>query len=207
MNRFIDSPFYQALCGIVDLVIMNVLFLLCCLPVFTIGASVTALNSSTHMLITESPFSAKRFIISFKAGFKQSTLAFFAGVIGAVILILDSWIISLKMQSFARYPILGIILSVLIIWVLSLSYFFHLSSATEHSFKDKVLLSVYSSLKYLPRSIVTLVLSLIPILLFFLWSYAFMVTLIFWLLIGFSLISYVNSLLLRPTFQTTGKKF
>ena len=40
----IDGKFYEIVSAIADLVILNLLFVLCSLPIFTIGASTTALR-------------------------------------------------------------------------------------------------------------------------------------------------------------------
>lgn len=201
MNKFLESPLYQALCGIFDLIVMNVLFLLCCVPVITIGAALSALNFSAHSLASGSSFHVRKFMASFKSGFRQSTMAFLAGVVGTALLLLDFWIISSKMQSFAKYPVLGIVLSGVLLCLFILSYIFPIITISDRSFKDIVRLSIYCSVKNLCRTIVICVLNLLPMLLFLFWPYAFIVTLIFWLLIGFALFAYVNSLLLRPTYQ------
>ena len=52
----IDSPLGQLLTKITDLLILNLCFLICCLPIFTIGASLTALYSIT--LTQSNDFSA-----------------------------------------------------------------------------------------------------------------------------------------------------
>lgn len=205
MTKFFDSPLYHALCGIFDLIVMNILFLLCCIPVFTIGAALSALNSSAHSLASGSSFSVRKFMASFKSGFRQSTLAFFAGVIGTALLLLDFWIISSKMQSFVKYPVLGIVFSGILLCLFILSYIFPVITISDRPFKENVYLSVYYSVKNLFRTIAICALNLLPILLFLLRPYAFVITLIFWLLIGFALIAYVDSLLLGPTYQVLDK--
>ena len=42
-----DGPLVSFLNRLADLVILNIVFLICCIPVFTIGASLTALSSMT----------------------------------------------------------------------------------------------------------------------------------------------------------------
>lgn len=46
MGRFfdLDSPLMSALNKLADLIILNILVIICSLPVFTIGASMTALH-------------------------------------------------------------------------------------------------------------------------------------------------------------------
>ena len=40
----LDNPFMLALNKLADLIILNFLTMICCIPVITIGASMTALN-------------------------------------------------------------------------------------------------------------------------------------------------------------------
>ena len=40
----IESPFMQLLTRVGDLIIVNVLFLVCCVPIVTIGAAIAALH-------------------------------------------------------------------------------------------------------------------------------------------------------------------
>ena len=46
MRRFfdMDNPLWQALSVVTDMVILNLLTLLCCVPVITSGAAFTAMN-------------------------------------------------------------------------------------------------------------------------------------------------------------------
>ena len=46
----LDNPFVQFLARVGDLIIVNVLFLLCCLPVVTAGASVAAMHKVTQAM-------------------------------------------------------------------------------------------------------------------------------------------------------------
>ena len=78
MNIFsYDSKFNQTLQFVADLAIMNILFVLCCLPIFTIGAAQAALHSAMRTLLDpeddESP--SKVFFRSFRTGFKSITAA------------------------------------------------------------------------------------------------------------------------------------
>lgn len=46
----LDGKFFGALSKLSDLVILNILFLACCLPIVTIGASITALYAVTKKM-------------------------------------------------------------------------------------------------------------------------------------------------------------
>lgn len=71
-----DSPFMQTLMTIADLVILNVLFLLCCLPIFTIGAAQSGLFNAVRVLLDKEDDSscAAAFFRGFKNGFGRITM-------------------------------------------------------------------------------------------------------------------------------------
>lgn len=71
----LNGPLFTLLNRIANLAILNVLFILACLPIFTIGAAITALfsviyrsNKDDHLAI------AKEFFKAFRENFKQSSL-------------------------------------------------------------------------------------------------------------------------------------
>lgn len=43
----VNGKFFGALSKLADMVIINILFIICCIPVFTIGTAITALYSVT----------------------------------------------------------------------------------------------------------------------------------------------------------------
>ncbi len=77
MNGFfnLDGPFYKWGTEIADIMILSLLWLLCCLPIFTIGASTTALfYVCGKKARKEDPYIIKHFFKSFKENFKQATV-------------------------------------------------------------------------------------------------------------------------------------
>ena len=46
MNRFIESRIFHILCTLTDLVVLNLLYVLCCIPVVTIGAATRTPSSA-----------------------------------------------------------------------------------------------------------------------------------------------------------------
>lgn len=71
----INSVLYRILAKIGNLVILNLLFLICSLPVVTIGASSTALYTVTlKMAKDRENYIVKDFLYAFKKNFRQSTI-------------------------------------------------------------------------------------------------------------------------------------
>ncbi len=70
----IDTPFYRLMGHVGDLAVLNVLWLVCCLPVVTIGASTTGMFSVLNKLTArEDPRIAADFFKAFRRDFLQST--------------------------------------------------------------------------------------------------------------------------------------
>ena len=76
MNFFsIDNPFFRVLWKIMNLILLDLLWLLCCLPIFTIGASTSALYYAVQKNVkNELGNTAQQFFRGFRENFKQSTL-------------------------------------------------------------------------------------------------------------------------------------
>lgn len=70
-----DSPILHTLSTIFDVIVVTFLFLLCCIPVITIGASLTAMQATMMSIESDSCSGVlRRFFSSFKENFKISTL-------------------------------------------------------------------------------------------------------------------------------------
>ena len=77
MNRFfnMDNKFFVFMGRVADLILLNILCILCCIPIVTAGASITALYYVTlKMARDEESYIIRSFFRSFKQNFKQSTL-------------------------------------------------------------------------------------------------------------------------------------
>ena len=72
-----DSPLMRTLSFISDILILNVLYLLCCLPIFTIGAAQAGLYTGCKVLMDKEDDSspAAAFFKGFRTGFGSVTLA------------------------------------------------------------------------------------------------------------------------------------
>ena len=71
----LDSPLMNGLSKLADLIWLNILATICCIPIITIGASLTALHYVVlKMVKDEEGYITRSFFKSFKENFKQATL-------------------------------------------------------------------------------------------------------------------------------------
>lgn len=79
----IDSPFYRTMGKIGDLVFANVLWLLCCLPIVTAGASTLGLFTVVDKMAAKEDYTVRTdFFKAFKRDFRQGTALWLVVLVG-----------------------------------------------------------------------------------------------------------------------------
>lgn len=202
MNRLfnLDNPIMQFLTRLADLVILNVMWLIFSLPVFTIGASTTALYRSLLTLMDDGGSSTIRlFWNAFRSNFKKATILFLILLIPFVVVSFEvlTALFSESISSLLRFACLfaGILFGI------SVNYVYPLTAQFENTIKGTIKNAVIIAISNLPTSVLVLILSLLPVIVFLVATEFFLRTLILWLAIGFALIAYCNTALLRRVFR------
>lgn len=96
MNLFrYDSPLFEFLNKVTDLFILNVLCLICCIPIITIGPALTAkYDVAMRIVRKEEPSVLKPYFKAFKENFKQSLIVWLILLAACLLLCIDwSWMI------------------------------------------------------------------------------------------------------------------
>lgn len=100
----IDGPLMQGLTKIADLMILNFLTILCCIPVVTAGAAFTALHYQVlKMARNEDTYVARGFFKSFKENFRQATIIWILVLISVAFIIFDYLIIGFSEEGGIAY--------------------------------------------------------------------------------------------------------
>ncbi|MBQ7473165.1 MAG: DUF624 domain-containing protein [Oscillospiraceae bacterium] len=193
-----DSPWIRLIDNMGNLVLLNLMFLLCCLPVVTAPAAVTALYSCTLCMARREKLELSRFWQVWKREFVVSLKA--GGLIFALaaLLALDGYYLKLNpaAPAFLRY---GLYVLAFFAGCLAL-YLFPLIARFTNTIPQYVRLSLALALRYLPKTLLMMLAVCLPALLF-LWNAELALRLmIFWLLFGFALTAFFNSGLLRGIF-------
>ncbi len=137
----LDSPFVQFMNRVADIMWLNILFIICCIPVITIGASVTAMYYVTlKMVRNEESYITKSFFKSFKLNFRQATIIWLILVIAGGLLAFDYAIMTGRFGVSIENSTLASAMQVLLIVV----FIFYIFTAT---FVFPVLSKFYNSVK------------------------------------------------------------
>lgn len=198
----LDNPFVQLLSRVGDMILANVLFLLCSVPVFTLGASVAALNKVTQDIVYDRDSGiVKTFFRAFRENFGQATitwlvmLAFFVGMGCNYLIVVSYFTGNLAM-------ILKAVLLLIAVLIISICvYLFPLMVRYANGLRDHCMNAAILMIVKLPKTILMDVLTLLPLLIAYLSMKVFVQTLIFWVVIGFAFLSYSCSNLLTPVFK------
>lgn len=204
MDRFfnMDNKFFSVMGRVADLIILNVIFLICCLPIVTIGASLTALHYVTlKMARNEESYIVKSFFKSFKQNFKQATIINIIMLVIGAILYFDLHIVMGMSGSlsqvlyiiFIAFAFLYLIVFLYIYPVLSKFY-----NSTKNTFRNAILMAI----RHLPYTILMAVITIAPAAVFLIQNFQVQSTVIMLLLLmGFSLEAFINGHFLAKIFD------
>ena len=196
-----DSKFWDILEEISDIIILNFLFIIFSIPIITIGASSSALYTVSLKKTNEENISVfKEFMRSFKSNFKISTLAWIFTIILASMLFLDFYISNLISIKFIGLVLKFISTLVSILLIFNITYLFPMISKFDNKLKNTIINSTIISIQYLPYTIIMSILNVLWIvLLFSLWN-SYHYILFFYIIMGFGIVSYINSIILNRIF-------
>lgn len=197
-----DSPFIKWVNRMGWLVILNILWLICCLPVVTIGASTAAMYRIAMGLAQkrDDVNVVGDFFRAFRANFKQGTLAWLILLIPTLLIVLN---LSLLLSGDLGYGMASYILC--LIPVPPLLFISAYVFAYVATFEDKplrtILNSAIISISNLPRTLLMVMLNILPLVVYLMATEVFLRLLFVWLLFAFALIAYLNSKLILIAFR------
>lgn len=172
MNIFnYESKFNQTLQILADMIILNILFVLCSIPLFTIGAAQAGLFTGLRVLLDKEDDSspAKAFFRGFSNGFKRITIV---SNVYALIMIAIGYFLYLTLVFMflggSKLPVILCIAAICVVYILhSISGPFHATfgCTTRQLFRN----CFFVTMAYPLHAIITAALSVLPLVVFFIW--------------------------------------
>ena len=199
-----DNPFFVAMSRLWDMVVMNVLWIVCCIPIVTIGASTTALYRTVlELQYRKTDKVIKTFFHAFKTNFKQGTLAGLLLLIPAVVAYFNfSTLMSNVIQG--NYLVFFASVLPLLLLIFVALYVFWLIAWFENSLLTHVKNAWILSIAHLPTTLLMLLLNFLPLIVALLTYELFMKTMIIWVMMGTAAIAYGNGTFIRKIFKKMG---
>ena len=199
----LDNPPMRFLSKVADLLILNLLFLVCSLPVITIGASTTAVYYCFFkMKDQEDGYLFRKFFKSFKENFRQATLMWLPMLLLLAILLLEFFMYR-DVQGRGASIVRAVILVGLIFWFLITQYSFALLSRFYNTIRGTVSNAAILIFGNGPRSIVIVAAAaaLLWITLFQTSAVIFWNLILYWTLLGFAVDIMINAEMIYPVIR------
>lgn len=157
MNRIFDmnNGFFRGLSKLVDCIYLSVLFVFSSIPIFTIGASLTALYYTIQKTIkNDRGYVGKEYWAAWRSNFKQSTLIWLINLLMLIVLYGDIQILKVLEEGGnplgKAYVLFGVMLVLLLLWI---SYLYPYIARFENTTKAILKNAAYMAILNLPRTL------------------------------------------------------
>lgn len=156
----------QVLNKVADLLILNILTVLCCIPVITIGASLTAMHYvALKMARNEECYIARDFFKSFKLNFKQGTVIWIIELLIILVLAGDFLIMGRTEMEFGS--VLKVVLTVIaFVALFTFMFVFPVLAKFENTVMRTFKNAFFIGVLQFPKTIAMMVLAVVPLGLF-----------------------------------------
>ena len=192
--------FLTAVC---NLIFVNFCFVITCIPIITIGASLTAMNRITiKILLGENPPVFSEYFRSFKNNFKQSTVIWLILAAITGFFVWEIYLINTALPpeyTWTQYPIYFLLLAVFSCMAYAFPIIAWFDENNKQVIKNSLLLSLANIPSTIFFAIITLALGLVtyvyPVLVLSLMCF-----------LGFALVAFMESVFLKRIFEKAGAK-
>lgn len=197
-----NNKFFTFMTKVADLIILNLLFLLCSLPIFTIGAALSSMYSVTMKQAKgDEPSVIKEFFKAMTVNFKSSTIIWVINLLVFMVIYFDLYFVEgILHSSLGDFLRISFLTLSLILFIIS-SYTFPMVAKFYNSTGNYLKNSFLMALKDLPYTFLIVFINLIPLAAFLIGSFILGFSIYLYLLIGFALSAYINSFAFNKIFD------
>lgn len=193
----LDSPLMQFLGKMADLMIINCITLICCIPIITVGPALTAAHYVCLKIVRdEECYIIRSYFKSFRQNFKQGTLIWLLLLAAILILVGDYYVITKSGIEFHKVLKIAILVVGVVILMISL-FIFPVLAKFENTIRATIKNAFFMSIVQLPKTILMAILYVVPIFVLAFWEEALPVVMMF----GISLPIFLSALLYNKFFR------
>ncbi len=199
----INGPGMEFLNRVTDLMGLNLCFLLCCIPVVTVGASLSAMYAVVLRKKRDTGV-VRTFFSAFRESFRKATACWLILLAAGILLLADFHLLGMTGGSYA------VIYYGLYLWGFILlavgGYAFPLISRFENTVVQTLKNAFLIAFSMLPKTMLILAVNAAPVILLLVDPDLFGRSLILWLLLGFSGTAKINCRIIGPIFHKLSEK-
>lgn len=164
MKKFfnMEGKFFNGMTKLANLLWLNILVVICCIPVITAGAAITAMYSVTMpMTRDEEGYITRSFFKAFKSNFLQATAMWLIILAGAAVLLLDVHIVGNYLTQFMGVLLIPMCFLSLVLLALYL-YAFPLQAYFANTIKGTLGNALRLAVVHLPYTLIFVLLQIMP---------------------------------------------
>ena len=204
MDRFfnMDNKFFTFMSRVADLIILNLLCIVCCIPVVTIGPSIAAMFYVTlKMVRNEESYIVRGFFKSFKQNLKQGIVINLIMLAAALLLYFDISICRSTPGTIGKV-LMVLFMMILVVYLMIFLYIYPVLAkfynTIKHTFRNAFLMSI----RHLPYTVLMALITAAPVAIFFIpTAQVQSIVLLLFILMGFSLEAFINGHFLVKIFD------
>lgn len=162
MNIFnYDGGIMKSLSKFTDCICLSLMFLVCCIPVFTIGTAASALYYTVHKVLRyDRGYVFRDYVTSFRDNFKQTTPVWLIALAIGAVLGFDLYVMNFYAQEGSSLGALSVVfiigLFALLAWI---SYLFPYMARFENTRKQSMKNALLMMIAHLPMTLLMLVIA------------------------------------------------
>ncbi len=192
-----EGSLFQFLGSLFDFVILNLVFLLTCIPIITIGPAISALFSVTMQEARgEHGYMLRQYLQAFKKNFKTAFFLFVLYLIAGAVLLFN-FAFWLQLDSLMSNAALIIVTLCAVLYLLSLLYVFALNARFENPIRRTIKNSILVALANPKQTVLLFLIFLMACGL----AYAASVFRVFFIIFGLAFVAYCASFPLTKVFK------
>lgn len=192
-----DNPVMRFIGKLGDVILLNILWVLCSLPIVTIGAATTAVYYATLKIARdEDGHTIRDFFKSFLENLRQSTIIWLILMAAGFVIGFDLYLLTMAQGISATLKVLmmAVFIALSIVYLSVFIYIFPIQARFYNTVKKTFINAAFMSVRHLPQTILMLVINGVIVLLMF----TYVPQLV---LFGYPLMAFLNSYLLNPIFR------
>ncbi len=193
----LDSPLMTFLNKVADILILSIVFMVACIPIFTGGAAFTAAYyMSFKMVKNEETYIVRGFFKAFKENFKQATIIWLFVLLLGGLIFADYYIILESGMDFPRWIRIATV-TVSIIAAFGAVFVFPLQAYFSNTVKNTIKNAFLMALSHIPSAFLLVAIYAVPYAIVYFVNY--LIPAVF--LLGFGCIFYFKAFVLLKVFK------
>lgn len=203
MGKFfnLDAPVIRTLGTVGEIMMITALWLLCCLPVLTVGASTAALYRLMFNLKAAGSTKVTDFFKAFRENFKKATLLWLVLLAAALALTAAYYLVLLCDQALLRLVLVVLFCLAFLVFCISAVYVFPLTAYFENTLGRTLRNALAMGMGHLRRSIPACALAMLPVVAMLLAPNLFLRLMFLWIFLAPGAIAYGIVCILLPVFR------